>query len=111
MYLALFLSQDLKKSVTDWTKRKSQLENTAVKKRENHQPADEVKKAQQKLDEHVATEPSQKWMLDARESFRDIIKDPKNFRAGEQDTAQYSLRENNWTRFWLLDPFFLSYFH
>ena len=25
--------------------------------------------------------------------------------------SKYSLRENNWTRFWLLDPFFLSYFH
>ena len=68
--------------MTDWSKKKKQLQNTVEKKRENNRPAAEVEKAQQNLEEHAATEPSQKWMLDVRELFRDVIKDPENFRTG-----------------------------
>ena len=69
--------------MADWTKKKNQLENTLTKKQENNRPAAEVEKAQNALDEHEATKPLQKWILDARESFRDIIKDPQDFTAGE----------------------------
>ena len=31
----------------------------------------------------MMTQPSEKWVLDARNSMRDIIKDPKNFRASK----------------------------
>ena len=82
--------------VTDWSKRKSQLENTVVKKRENSRPVADVEKAQHTLDDHLATEPSQKWMLDARESLRDIIKDPQNFRAGELDKSSGFAIEGIW---------------
>ena len=71
-----------KKLVTDWNKRKKQLETTVEKKREKNRPAAEVEKVQETLDKHAATEPSQKWMLDVRELFRDVMKDPINVRAG-----------------------------
>ena len=93
---------------TDWRKKKSQLENTVAKKQENHEPAAEVEKAQQTLHDHVATEPSQKWMLDVRESFRDIIKDPQNFRAGELDMPSRYVIEGIWIINDIIAKFFVT---
>ena len=81
LFMSIYV-QDFKKEVNAWNKRRSQLENTLEKKKENNRPAAEVERTQQILNEHMITQPSQNWMLTARDSIRNIIRDPMNFVAG-----------------------------
>ena len=104
----IILFQDFKKVVNDWNKKKNQLENTVKKMTENNRPSAEVLKAQQTLFDHLESEPSQKWMLDVRESFRDIIKDPQNFRAGELDMPSRYVIEGIWIINDIIAKFFVT---
>ena len=70
--------KELKKKVADWEKKRSLLTSTVTKKKEKNRPEEEIVKAQQKLDEHLASEPERRWMLDARELMRDLEKHQKN---------------------------------
>ena len=63
--------KDLKKKVADWEKKRSQLTNTVAKKKENNRPEKEIADFQQQLDQHLASKPDRKWMLEVRESMRD----------------------------------------